>query len=228
MKKINVINCPFIKETYKMFYPTILYGSSEEVFSPYFKWTKISWFFQKTEESHIVHMFTFMHDRDNKIDARASFELDTYTGRISRFFFENASGFSEKDAFKIITFENAINIKNHAFKYAINLTRFFATINKIEYNKEKIKKDFTSFSMIAGFSEKSHSSPENEKDRIYDVSKPASPISPPKSPAYSRQFNVEEWQVRGHWRTYHNPDGTVKKKIFIKPFVRHPKNKKTL
>ena len=226
MKKINIINCPSTNKSNKMFYPTVLLGSSEEVVSPYFKWTKISWFFNKTTKKHVVRMFTFMHDRNDVIDARASFELDTYTGKIFKFFFQPSSGFSEKNAFNIMTFENDVKIQDYGFKYAVNLIRFFATINELEFNKEKIEKELSSFSMVAGFSEKTHATSVNEKDRIYDVSKPASPVSSPKPSHSTHKFCVEEWQVRGHWRTYRNPDGTIKKKIFIKPFVCHPKKQK--
>ena len=205
--------------TTKNFYPCVLMGKAKEdaVFSPTFYWNEISWQILSARQNNVELMVFF--GRNNKIDGRGICSLNTETGRITGFKYQDTKGF-DVALFRDINSMKVFRSKaDSAFKYTVNLVHYFGRVNEAEYEKECVLKE-AAF-RFAQKSEK-HNETSKKEDSSYepDREKAIYVGHTQTGEEKTRNYTVDSWQKAGHYRHYKS--GKV---VYIKPTICKPKNK---
>lgn len=205
------------------YYPCVLMGKAEEnvVSSPIFYWNKISWKVCSAKKNK-VELLVFFY-KDETVDGRAICKIDTVTGKISEFRYQDAKTFTPED------FDNINNMRifrgkgGYAFNYTVNLIHYFGRVNEAEYEKRPVLKEAAfRFAQKSTESTEKHNETSKKEDSSYepDREKVAYVSHAQAEEGKSRNYTVEFWQKAGHYRHYKS--GKV---VYIKPTICRPKSK---
>lgn len=154
-----------------------------------------------------------MFYRHENVDGRAICTLDTVTGRVSEFRYQDAKTFD--------CFEDAVNVNsmkifkakgNDAFKYAISLTHYFGRVNAAEYEKKTVLKEVAFEKNLAA--KPIHTAAAAERESSYNPDREKIVYINQKKRKSSKKLCKKIWQKAGHFR--HCKNGKV---VFIKPTV---------
>lgn len=218
--KLKKTECKKMKETTKItrnpenlnsnFYPCLVHGiaKNEVVRSTNFDcWNAIGWKIVGTKEDNIIEMITVFY-ADKVADARAFFHLDTETGRISKFLFENMVSFHQSDIFNANTARNHSQKSGDAFKYVVRLIHYFNRVNSIEEEKNTIVKTGERKMATEHFGvriQQPESTYDPNREKVVYTKKGV-------VEKHQKNFTKASWSRVGHYRNYKNG-----KKIYIKP-----------
>lgn len=201
----------------KNYYPCVLMGKAnkEVVSPPNFYWSEISWKISSAKNAK-VELLVFFH-RSEHVDGRAICTLDTISGKVSKFRYQDAKTFTPEDFDNVNSMRILKGKSNDAFRYTISLVHYFGRVNKAEYEKETVlktsafkKDEFFEKITDLGNLVKKGSSYNPDRQRVAYVSDTEGTKRP-------RNYTVESWQRAGHYRHYKS--GRV---VYIKPAICRP------
>lgn len=196
------------------YHPCLIRGRTTEVEAPNERWTEIGWTYRVTRNGEMI-VLCVLYNLD-KVDSRASFNLNHHDGVISKFRFQDNNSFDEDDAYSINSAIDFFRKSNDAFYYVRNLVKYFKAINDVEYAKattELVDHQFSDEDLIITGK---NITPANNGgvDSIYN---PTSEVhTKPSVPSMSckRNYKMSSWQIHGHYRHYKNG-----KTVYIKPTI---------
>lgn len=200
-------------EEIKNFHPCVLRGRTTEVEAPNERWTEIGWTYRVTRTGEMIVLCVFYVG--DKVDSRASFNLNHKDGTVSKFRFQDNNSFNEDDAYNINSAIDFFRKSNDAFYYVRNLVKYFKAINDVEYAKaiNASEKQFSEgeISLVRKIINPT------ENDSIESVYNPTDEVHKGDniaSASCKRNYKMSSWQIHGHYRHYKSG-----KTIYIKPTI---------